>query len=155
MIAEPIPDTEYTLVRTVDAQLHVATFIRYPDNSGSIRHGGYGESWEFNWAGLLDSWRALRGAGWITLEEGIVTLRQTLPRLVTARTSTPISSLSSWMPGCQSMMSIDSGKSTVDRSSNFTIISCGAASRAPRGKRNGTGPAITFCGFAGWPRQYG
>ncbi|MFT5324904.1 MAG: hypothetical protein ACI8P0_002770 [Planctomycetaceae bacterium] len=71
MIAEPIPDTEYTLVRTVDAQLHVATFIRYPDNSGSIRHGGYGESWEFNWAGLLDSWRALRGAGWITLEEAI------------------------------------------------------------------------------------
>ena len=69
MLSEPERDVEYTLVRFVDSQLHVATFIRYHDDSGTIRHGQYHLGIEFNWPALLDCWLAMRDVGWQTLDD--------------------------------------------------------------------------------------
>lgn len=70
MVDDPVPDTEYTLIRAIESRLHVVSFLRYPDDSGIVRHGEYSEQWEFNLNGLLDSWRVLHDVGW-TIEESM------------------------------------------------------------------------------------
>lgn len=71
MLDEPLRNIEYKLIRIVDSQQHVATFTRYQDDSGLIRHGGLLIKFEFDWPILLDHWLAMRDAGWQTLDDAI------------------------------------------------------------------------------------
>ena len=67
----PQRDVEYTLVRELDSEIHVATFIRYHDDSGTICHGSLRIGFEFNWPSLLNHWQVMRDVGWMTLDDAV------------------------------------------------------------------------------------